>query len=55
MLRYTKVHEIFNLRGVSNAHPTALQIVQDEGIVGKLSDKTFLVTGVSAGLGIETL
>lgn len=55
MSRYTEVHKIFNLRGPGDARPTALQIVKDEGIVGKLSDKTFLVTGVSAGLGIETL
>jgi NAD(P)-dependent dehydrogenase (short-subunit alcohol dehydrogenase family) len=55
MSRYTEVHKIFNVRGVGDARPTALQIVQDEGIVGKLSDKTFLVTGVSSGLGIETL
>ncbi|KAH6249317.1 hypothetical protein HBI42_169000 [Parastagonospora nodorum] len=55
MSRYTEVHKIFNLRGSGDARPTALQIVRDEGIVGKLSDKTFLITGVSAGLGIETL
>ncbi|KAH6010616.1 hypothetical protein HBI83_165610 [Parastagonospora nodorum] len=54
MSRYTEVHKIFNLRGSGDARPTALQIVRDEGIVGKLSDKTFLITGVSAGLGIET-
>ncbi|KAH5124124.1 hypothetical protein HBI31_062740 [Parastagonospora nodorum] len=42
MSRYTEVHKIFNLRGSGDARPTALQI-------------TFLITGVSAGLGIETL
>jgi NAD(P)-dependent dehydrogenase (short-subunit alcohol dehydrogenase family) len=55
MSRYTEVHKIFNLHGPGDARPTALQIVKDEGIVGKLSDKIFLITGVSAGLGIETL
>ena len=41
-------------KGAGDGRPTALQIVQDEGLEGKLSDKVMLVTGCSSGLGIET-
>ncbi|KAK3110078.1 hypothetical protein LTR53_016005, partial [Teratosphaeriaceae sp. CCFEE 6253] len=30
-------------------------ILRDQGLVGKLSDKTFLVTGATSGLGYETV
>nr|POE65037.1 retinol dehydrogenase 12 [Quercus suber] len=53
MSRYAKVHE--NTKGPGDARPTALQIVEDEGLTGQLTNKVFLVTGVSSGLGIETL
>ncbi|KAH6873974.1 short-chain dehydrogenase [Coprinopsis sp. MPI-PUGE-AT-0042] len=55
MSRYAEAHKLANLRGAGDARPTALQIIEDEGLVGKLSDKVFLVTGVSSGLGVETL
>ncbi|KAH6908805.1 short-chain dehydrogenase [Coprinopsis sp. MPI-PUGE-AT-0042] len=55
MSRYAEAHKIANLRGAGDARPTALQIVEDEGLIGKLSDKVFLITGVSSGIGIETL
>jgi NAD(P)-dependent dehydrogenase (short-subunit alcohol dehydrogenase family) len=32
-----------------------LKIVQDEQLVGKLSDKVMFITSVSSGIGIETL
>ena len=53
MSRYAKAHE--KPAGAGDARPTAMQIVEDEGLVGKLSDKVFLVTGVSSGIGIETM
>lgn len=53
MSRYAASHA--NPKGPGDARPTALQIVSDEGLTGKLTDKTFLVTGVSSGIGIETL
>ncbi|KAM0720918.1 hypothetical protein Q7P37_003203 [Cladosporium fusiforme] len=53
MSRYAAAHA--NLQGPGDARPTALQIVSDEGLTGKLTDKVFLVTGVSSGIGIETL
>ncbi|CAM6106341.1 unnamed protein product [Calypogeia fissa] len=41
-------------QGPGDARPTALQIVNDEDLVGKLKGKTFLITGCSAGIGVET-
>lgn len=51
--RYTSAHE--NSTGPGDARPTALQIVEYEGLIGKLSDKVFVVTGVSSGIGVETM
>ena len=53
MSRYAAAHQ--NTAGPGDARPTALQIVQEEGLIGKLTDKVFLVTGVSSGIGIETM
>jgi NAD(P)-dependent dehydrogenase (short-subunit alcohol dehydrogenase family) len=55
MSRYVEAHKVVNLRGAGDARPTALQVIEDEGLTGKLHDKVFLVTGVSSGIGIETL
>ncbi|RFU27442.1 hypothetical protein B7463_g8890, partial [Scytalidium lignicola] len=41
-------------KGPGDARPTALQIVNDEGLTGKLSDKVFLITGCSSGIGVKT-
>ena len=53
MSRYAEVYK--NESGAGDARPTAMDIVRDEGLVGKLKDKVFVVTGVSSGIGIETL
>ncbi|KAL9021486.1 MAG: hypothetical protein Q9185_001279 [Variospora sp. 1 TL-2023] len=50
--RYASVHA--KLGGPGDARPTALDIVKDEGLEGKLSDKVVLITGCSAGIGVET-
>ncbi|PVI02581.1 WW domain-containing oxidoreductase [Periconia macrospinosa] len=55
MSRYAESHKSSSLAGPGDARPTALQIIRDENLVGKLNDKVFLVTGVSSGIGIETL
>ena len=53
MSRYAETHA--NPQGANNARPTALQIIEDEGLIRKLEGKVFFVTGVSSGIGIETL
>jgi NAD(P)-dependent dehydrogenase (short-subunit alcohol dehydrogenase family) len=40
--------------GPGDARPTALEVVQDNDLIGKLSDKVILITGTTAGIGIET-
>ncbi|KAI9149617.1 Oxidoreductase calI [Paramyrothecium foliicola] len=51
--KYEAVHETPN--GPGDARPTARQIIEDEHLVGKWSDKNILVTGCSSGIGIETV
>jgi len=53
MSQYAAAHA--KSKGPGDARPTALQIVEGEGLMGKLEDKVFLVTGVSSGIGIETM
>lgn len=40
-------------QGEGDARPAALDIIHDEGLVGKLSDKVALVTGGTSGIGLE--
>jgi len=53
MDRYAAVHA--SPKGPGDSRPTALQIVQDEGLENKLGDKVIFVTGSSSGLGVETV
>jgi NADP-dependent 3-hydroxy acid dehydrogenase YdfG len=41
-------------KGEGDARPSALQIIEDENLINKMTDKVMLVTGASSGLGIET-
>lgn len=41
-------------RGPGDSRPTALQIVNDEDLSGKLGGKVIFITGCSSGIGIET-
>ena len=50
---YADVHK--EPKGPGDARPTAMQIVEDQGLIGKLKGKVFVVTGASSGIGIETV
>ncbi|KAI9930420.1 hypothetical protein ASPWEDRAFT_171048 [Aspergillus wentii DTO 134E9] len=52
MSRYAAAHA--NPQGPGDSRPTALQIVQDNDMQGKLAGKVAVITGVSSGLGVET-
>ncbi|TGJ85028.1 hypothetical protein E0Z10_g3714 [Xylaria hypoxylon] len=52
MSRYADAHA--KRAGPGDARPTALQIIQDEGLEGALKDKVILITGCSSGIGIHT-
>ncbi|MCJ1324208.1 hypothetical protein MMC10_000870 [Thelotrema lepadinum] len=52
MSPYAAAH--VNPQGAGDARPIALQIIRDEGLEGKLAGKVMVITGVSAGIGIET-
>lgn len=50
--RYEEVYQ--NASGPGDDRPTALQIVHDQGLEGKLSHLNIAITGGSTGLGRET-
>lgn len=50
--KYEAVHKSPN--GPGDARPTALNIIHDEALEGKLVGKIILITGCSSGIGIET-
>ncbi|KAF7563686.1 hypothetical protein G7046_g468 [Stylonectria norvegica] len=53
MSRYAKVH--VDPQGPGDSRPTALQIVKDSNMEGGLVGKSVVITGVSSGIGIETV
>ncbi|KAL2834113.1 hypothetical protein BJY01DRAFT_84902 [Aspergillus pseudoustus] len=53
MSRYAAVHS--NPQGPGDTRPTALQIIQDNKLEAKLVGKVVVITGISAGLGVEVV
>lgn len=49
---YAAVH--LDPQGAGDARPTALQIIQHEGVEGKLMGKVIVITGATSGIGVET-
>ena len=49
---YTAAHA--NPQGAGDSRPTALQVVRDEGLEGKLKGKVIVITGANSGIGLET-
>ncbi|KAL4780859.1 hypothetical protein BJX76DRAFT_350623 [Aspergillus varians] len=49
---YAAAHQ--DPQGAGDARPTALQIIKDEGIQGKLSGKVIVILGGTSGIGVET-
>lgn len=52
MNQYDLAHA--NPQGAGDARPTAMQIVRDEGLEGRLVGKVIVITGATSGIGIET-
>ncbi|KAK6856776.1 hypothetical protein PG995_006963 [Apiospora arundinis] len=55
--RYAERNRPENLAGPGDSRPTGLQVIEDEGLLDGSwgADKVCLVTGVSAGIGPETV
>ncbi|KAJ5728921.1 uncharacterized protein N7483_003429 [Penicillium malachiteum] len=49
---YAEVHR--DPQGAGDARPTALQIIKDEGLKGKLIGKVIVIAGATSGIGVET-
>jgi hypothetical protein len=43
-----------NPQGAGDGRPTAMDIIRHEGLIGRWRDKIILMTGATAGLGLET-
>ncbi|KAM5354551.1 hypothetical protein ACJ41O_001198 [Fusarium nematophilum] len=50
--RYTAIHQA--PKGPGDPRPVAQQVIRDENLEGKLGDRFILITGCSAGIGVET-
>ncbi|RYP76856.1 hypothetical protein DL769_003542 [Monosporascus sp. CRB-8-3] len=53
--RYADRNRWETMNGPGDSRVTGSQIIAEEGLSGALSDKVALVTGVSSGIGVETV
>lgn len=53
--RYAERNRWEVLNGPGDSRATGNEIIQDEGLVGQWDDKVVLITGVSSGIGVETV
>ncbi|CDM27662.1 hypothetical protein DTO013E5_2671 [Penicillium roqueforti] len=53
--RYAEHNRWEVLDGPGDSRVTGSQIIEDEGLVGQWADKVVLITGVSSGIGVETV
>ncbi|KAI1389816.1 short-chain dehydrogenase [Hypoxylon trugodes] len=53
--RYAERNKWEVVNGPGDSRPTALEVIEDEGLVRTMSDKVVLITGVSSGIGPETV
>ncbi|KAI8666384.1 hypothetical protein NCS57_00862900 [Fusarium keratoplasticum] len=55
MSNYAKYRDAYaNPKGAGDARPTAQDIIDQEDLRGKWTDKVVMITGASAGIGVET-
>ncbi|OJJ47737.1 hypothetical protein ASPZODRAFT_15186 [Penicilliopsis zonata CBS 506.65] len=53
--RYAERNRWEVLNGPGDSRATGNEIIQDEGLVSQWGDKVVLITGVSSGIGVETV
>ena len=53
--RYAQRNRFEVLDGPGDMRVTGSQVVKDEGLISTWGDKTMLITGVSSGIGVETV
>ena len=53
--RYAKLNKWEALNGPGDSRVTGRQVVEDEELPGAWKDKVVLITGVSSGIGVETV
>ncbi|CAJ2502800.1 Uu.00g101940.m01.CDS01 [Anthostomella pinea] len=53
--RYAERNKWENLNGPGDSRVTGMKIIEDKGLVGAMSDKVVLITGVSSGMGPATV
>lgn len=53
--RYAEHNRWESLNGPGDSRVTGSQIIADEGLVDQWTDKVVLITGVSSGVGVETV